>query len=395
MIVRAAPPLHLTYCLNIHPGESWEEVVEAIRTWTLPIRETIAPGRAFGLGLRLSRRAADALEAPEALKPFRALLADHGLYVFTINGFPYGTFHGKPVKTDVYRPDWSTPERLAYTVQLARLLARLLTDDAAEGSISTLPLGYRSQSREIPAPVFAEALAECAFALDAIHRRTGRLVHVDLEPEPDCLLETTRDVIAFFEGPLRSAGVSRLRSRLGITRDAAEALLRRHIGVCVDTCHLAIQFETLADSMSELTRHGIRIGKVQLSSALEADSRAARDRLREFVDPIYLHQVRERPEPGQVPGSYPDLSDALAADSPPAVWRIHFHLPLYYTGDSVLRTTTPAMDDAFWKTLRHTPVAHCEVETYTFHVLPESLRAGGVCGCIARELQWAIKHLGA
>ena len=44
-----------------------------------------------------------------------------GLYVFTINGFPYGPFHGQPVKAAVYRPDWREAERGRYTADLAEL----------------------------------------------------------------------------------------------------------------------------------------------------------------------------------------------------------------------------------------------------------------------------------
>ena len=52
--------------------------------------------------------------------------AEQNLYVFTINGFPYGCFHGARVKENVYVPDWRTPERRDYTNLLADILADLL-----------------------------------------------------------------------------------------------------------------------------------------------------------------------------------------------------------------------------------------------------------------------------
>ena len=453
MKLRVQPPLHLTYCLNVHPGEQWADNLAAIQTHTLAIRNRIAPGKPFGLGLRLSRLAAETLQQPDTLAGFRNFMRNEGLYAFTINGFPYGAFHGKPVKTTVYHPDWSTRERLDYTLILADILAQLLPD-GVDGSISTVPLGYglgfprheiRASRLETFFPVH---LAECAAGLHAIRAKTGREIHLGLEPEPDCLLENTDDVIRFFEGPLLEQGLPHLASRLSCTRQEAEAILRRHIGICFDTCHLAIQFEDLADSLSRLTDHGIRISKIQLSSALEvAPTQVARQRLLEFQDPVYLHQVKgiktfppelvphhlsaEAHEPhhpqtvreaaappnslrnGESPEgrdgglavrrvferasaltSFPDLPVALASPLAPdalaQLWRIHFHLPLYFSGDGVLHSTSKAMDSRFWQKLATSPVSHLEIETYTFTVLPQALQAGGIESSIAREYDWVI-----
>ena len=392
MILRVEKPLHLTYCLNVHPGEQWPDNLESIRTHACAVRNCVASGHPFGLGLRLSRQAADALGQPEALAGFREFMKDNALYAFTINGFPYGNFHGKPVKTEVYRPDWSTRERLDYTVDLARILAGLLPEDA-EGSISTLPLGYGRSPALSSRRADLLNLADCAAALHALHNETGREIHIGLEPEPDCLLETTGDVIHFFDGPLLETGVARVASRLCCDRRTAETILRRHIGVCVDTCHLAIQFENLADSLTRLTRHGIRISKVQLSAALEAspDEPTLR-RLGDFLDPVYLHQVKVSNAPSDTRQSYPDLSDALKGGPASGLWRIHFHLPLYYSGDGMLNSTTTAMDAEFWKALKSAPVSHWEIETYTFHVLPQAMQAGGIESSIIREYDWVKKH---
>ncbi|MCG8355863.1 MAG: hypothetical protein MI920_09850, partial [Kiloniellales bacterium] len=129
---------HLTYCTNIHAGETWPEVLSGLKTHLPAIKAAVAPDQAFGVGLRLSAAAAEALQEPAALDDLRALLAEGPYYIFTINGFPYGTFHGKTVKEGAYRPDWSQEARLAYTNQLADLLAGLLPTGMA-GSISTVP----------------------------------------------------------------------------------------------------------------------------------------------------------------------------------------------------------------------------------------------------------------
>ena len=59
-----------------------------------------------------------------------------------MNGFPYGPFHGTSVKEDVYQPDWTTGDRLAYTTGLIELMA----DIGPSGqpiSLSTVPGTYK------------------------------------------------------------------------------------------------------------------------------------------------------------------------------------------------------------------------------------------------------------
>lgn len=397
MQIRNHPPLHLTYCLNVHPGETWAENLVAIRTSALAIRDRVSANRPFGLGLRLSRAAVDVLAEPGQLEGFRDFLTESGLYAFTINGFPYGTFHGKPVKADVYRPDWSTPERRDYTVKLAQVLAMLLPE-GTDGSISTLPLSYKLW----PAPEarigqMVINLADTVAELHRLQESSGKEIHVGLEPEPDCTLETTDEVIRFFEGPLTVQGGDRLIAQLGCSRAEAESLLRRHLGVCFDTCHLALQFEPLAASLHRLHRHGIRLSKVQLSSALETlPTETARHQLADFSDPVYLHQVKTLNTAALTTSGFPDLPVALASPTPVADrtrWRVHFHVPLYFESTGELRSTSRSLDHDFWEHLVRLPVSHLEIETYTFHVLPPALRTQGVVDSTIREFEWVIPHL--
>lgn len=389
----AIPP-HLTYCLNIHPGEAWSENLAAIKTHTLAIRNQVSSGRTFGLGMRLSHQAALTLGQPTPLAEFKSYLKAQDLYAFTINGFPYGAFHGKPVKEAVYLPDWSTVERLDYTLRLARILAELLPE-GMDGSISTLPLGYTFNPARNKADAVSRMmithLAECARALHELHRTTGREIHIGLEPEPDCLLETTPDIIRFFEMDLCRQGVDHLAARLGYSRQESDRIMRRHIGVCFDTCHLALQFEDLATSLGHLERHSIRISKIQLSAALEAvPTPATRERLKAFLDPVYLHQVKILQ--GITRSRHTDLDEALAApqerDPSQTIWRIHFHVPLYFEGDPLIRTTSGELNGPFWALVATHPEWHLEIETYTFHVLPPSLRQGGVVASTIREFNW-------
>ena len=97
--------LHLAYCTNIHRGESWGETMANLERYTLAVRSAVCPKEEYAIGLRLSEQAARELSDPPVLRTFRTWLQDNDCYVFTINGFPYGRFHGTRVKEQVYRPD--------------------------------------------------------------------------------------------------------------------------------------------------------------------------------------------------------------------------------------------------------------------------------------------------
>src|SRR5262245_4180199 len=104
--------LHLAYCTNIHRGETWAETLDALQRHTLAVRERVAPGQPYAIGLRLSDQASRDLLDRKTLLDFQHWLDRNNCYVFTINGFPYGKFHGTRVKEQVYTPDWTKRERV-------------------------------------------------------------------------------------------------------------------------------------------------------------------------------------------------------------------------------------------------------------------------------------------
>lgn len=380
MRLSAEPPLHLTYCLNVHPGESWDAQFGAIREYARAVRDRVASGRPFGLGLRLSAESARELNDPGNLARFRAFLAAENLYVFTINGFPYGAFHGTRVKENVYRPDWRSADRLAYTSALADILAELLPADVA-GSISTVPVGFASDFTEPDVRALAaDQLVAMARHLAHIEKKTGRYIHLGLEPEPACVLETGDQTIEFFEF---------LHNRAG----SESGLVRRYLGICFDTCHVALAFENLADTWDRYRQAGILVSKVQISAALETRGPPPAT-LADFVEPVYLHQVRMRRCDGSK-AAWLDLPDALAVwPGDAACARIHFHVPLFWSGGNGLYSTATALDEAFWSRLRGGACPHLEIETYTFDVLPPELRVAGVVDSISREFAWVRSRFG-
>ncbi len=389
---------HLTYCTNIHAGEPLDDVMSSLARHLPAIKSAVAPGQAFGVGLRLGHAAAQGLREPEKLAELKAFLAAGGYYVFTLNGFPYGAFHGRAVKEDVYLPDWSDPQRLAYTNHLADILSELLPAGQS-GSVSTVPCTFKAWA---PGRLDAidEHLIRHVAHLVGIAQRTGQTISLALEPEPDCFLQTIDEAVSYFRTHLFGrAAVARLASLAGLSRAAAQDALHRHIGVCYDVCHAAVEFEDAKASIAELRGAGILIAKLQLSSALRIGSFDAQSasHLAAFVEPVYLHQVVQRCK-GEL-RRFVDLPQALSAAQTPgdtgpgAEWRVHFHVPIVLEQLQHFGTTQAFLAEIL-ALHRAEPISqHLEVETYTWDVLPPEYRSADLSASIARELNWVKARL--
>lgn len=391
-------PAHLTYCANVHRGETWPETFNALRRHLPAVKRQVSPAAPMGVGLRLSALAAAALEQPAALAALHDFLAAADLYIFTVNGFPYGPFHGQPVKEQVYAPDWRQPERLAYTDRLAALLAALLPDGVT-GSVSTVPGAFRAAGSEPGARVaIGEALLRHAARLARLEAETGRRIVLALEPEPMCLLETTAEAVGFLEEQLLGRPtLARFAGLAGCGMAGAEALVRRHVGLCLDVCHAAVEFEEPGESVALLRRAGIAVAKLQLSSALAVgrpDTEVA-SLLRGFDDGVYLHQVVERRPDGSL-RRFLDLPEALASMPAAAAgheWRVHCHVPVFLDGVGRLGTTQDVLREVLAQQRAEGISSHLEVETYTWEVLPPEWRCADLDQAIARELHWVRDRL--
>ncbi len=263
-------PFHLTYCTNIHAADGWDGVYANLKQYAPALKARFSPSAPFGVGLRLSAREASELREGDRLREFRAFLDREGLYVAIINGFPYGPFHGTPVKANVYAPDWRDDARVAYTLDLIRILQALLPE-GLDGGVSTTPLSYKAWWADAGPEAWetmTRNVVRVADALVRIRREHGTLIHLDIEPEPDCVLENTEESVVFFEQWLFSVGALMLAASLGINPDEARRHLQDHIRLCFDCCHFAVEYEDPAAALERLRAAGIQIGRVQLSSAL-------------------------------------------------------------------------------------------------------------------------------
>jgi sugar phosphate isomerase/epimerase len=372
---------HLGYCTNIHRGETWDEIFTALRTHTLAVRERVAPARRYGIGLRLGAMAARQLSENATRAEFQRWLDRHDCHVFTINGFPYGKFHGTRVKEQVYRPDWSTRERLEFTNLLFNILADLVPP-GGEGSVSTLPLSFKEfGSSPAARDLIRENLVACARHIEQIAASSGRELHLGLEPEPLCTLETTDELIAFLLG--------------------FDETTRRVVGMNYDTCHLAVEFEEPSKSLAKLRDAGIRLSKIHLSSALKLrPTPEGLRKLGDFAEDTYLHQVVIRAGDGSL-RRFSDLPQALAAaefetPSMDDEWRVHFHVPVHAQPELIFGDTREHITAVLDVLKKHPDSCrHFEIETYTWAVLPSELRQPNVVDQIVREYDWVLAEMNA
>lgn len=387
---------HLTYCTNIHPGESWQDHFNQLRLHLPVIREQVAPGEKFGVGLRLAALAAEELGKPTKLEEFKAFLEENNLYVFTMNGFPYGDFHQDRVKELVHQPDWRTQERLIYTKNLFGLLQQLVPA-GLDGGISTSPLSYMplfpTEDKLIPAlEASLHNLVEIVVLLYKIKESKGISLHLDIEPEPDGILENTRDVTYFYNEWLLKKGVPLVEKHLGINAAKAEEAIRNHIQICYDVCHFALVYEEPTEAFEAFKKAGIGIGKVQLSAALKTtvgkDNVRGKAELKQFEEDIYLHQVITKDLEGDI-RSYSDLPVAFeeCPDDFEGEWRVHFHVPLFTEQYGHLASTQQDVINTLAFIQQKQMSVHLEVETYTWGVLPDPLKLD-IGQSIARELEW-------
>ncbi|MDT0566770.1 metabolite traffic protein EboE [Streptomyces sp. DSM 3412] len=390
--------VHLAYCSNVHQAEDVDGVLAQLADHAEPVRERLGVDR-LGIGLWLARDVvARLISEPGELRRLKDELRARGLETVTLNAFPYAGFHREVVKKDVYLPDWADEARLSHTLDCARVLAALLPDDAERGSVSTLPLAWRTPWPPDRADTARRALDRLAAGLATIESDTGRRVRVGFEPEPGCVVETTAQAVRELRG-----------------------LDPERLGVCLDACHLAVQFEEPGEALRRLAEAGLPVVKLQASCAVEAADPAdpaARAALRRLAEPRFLHQTRtmarrtgreqrtaarwtdpekhtpaERGDP-QVRG-VDDLPDALDGGLPTDTgpWRVHFHAPLHADPEPPLRTTADQLGQVLAGLLGG-PSADCdhiEVETYTWSVLPEP--PTDLPGGIAAELAWTRDRL--
>ncbi|MEN0053384.1 MAG: metabolite traffic protein EboE [Mucilaginibacter sp.] len=393
---------HLTYCTNIYAGETWAEHFDALKQSFPDIKQQLSPNAPMGIGLRLSNLASTEIVQHDNLQQFKQWLQLNDGYVFTMNGFPYGSFHNSIVKDQVHAPDWTTADRTDYTIRIFNILAQLVPEGMA-GGISTSPLSYKYWFNKEAALNAAKTEAtqnilKVAAELYKIKQQTGITLHLDIEPEPDGILETGKEFISWFEDMLLPQGIAFFNDELHLPTSIAQEVIKEHVNLCYDICHFAIGYEPHELIINELDQKGIKVGKIQISAALKAIFDAPTDdnqlillEFEKFNEPTYLHQVIARLADGSLV-RYTDLPDALAAADKPQEWRAHFHVPVFLENFGLLQSTQTDIVKVLALQAQNAFTNHLEVETYTWGVLPDALKIP-LTQSVIRELEWVKNKL--
>jgi hypothetical protein len=389
---------HLTYSTLVHPADNWEQLWSSVQTYLPQVKARVSPDKPFGVCLRLAAPSAETLASnPTERARLKGFLADHDMYVYTVNAFPYGAFKGTVVKEQVYEPDWRTKERTQYTIHVADILAELAPEGVSP-SIQSAPLGFKPRvtGPDVVAS-YTQHVLQVAAHLVNIEARTGRTVTLGLEPEPRCFLETTDETVAYFKDHLYSGASAAALSKLAqIPVSEAHGALRRHIGVTFDIGHQAVGFEDITASLQKLVDAGIPIFKLQEAAAMYMPqvTQSTVEALAQYAKTVYLSQTVEKKN-GRITW-FLNLEDAFAAwkaDPGPREWRTHFHVPVFLDDLGPFRTTRFALEEAL-KFHKATPLSRqLEIETYTWDVLPTHLKTGDIVEYVCREIEWVRSQL--
>jgi len=394
----------LTYCLNVHPGETTAEVFETLAGPYCQVIETLSAAgmkAPFAAGLRLGAKAVDAFTRDAGLlTELRETLKNLQSFAPTLNAFPYGEFHADVVKEDVYRPDWQTNQRRDYTIAAGGLMASL-SGPAQKISVSTLPGSFKKFGKH-DVKAMGRHIAEVAAAFHRMMNIHGKTIILAMEPEPGGTFETTDEFVHFYEEVLLAETWPSFDDLTGGNKEAAEEIMRQHVGICFDTCHAAVEFEDPSQSLLLLESRGIQIGKMQLSSALHLDNPAQNPEglamLATYDEPRFLHQVMARGKDLSL-SYFDDLGPYLAqaATRDDLAVRAHFHVPVF--ADDLgcgLKTTQDAMRQGLGTSLERQLTTHFEVETYSWDLLPERRGAApsaDLPDLICHELEYVAKFM--
>jgi len=389
---------HLTYSTLVHAGDNWDQMRASVEEFVPQVKKRLGVEGKFGVSLRISGDSQKTLsESAQARSDLKKFLDGEGLYVFTINAFPYGPFKGQRVMERVYEPDWTTNQRVEYTKAIADILVDI-TDAATSPSIQTAPLAFAPNvSDENYIARFTTSVFEVLAHLYHLEARTGRRVKLSIEPEPACYLETTDETVTFFKERMYApAGVAELAKIAQIPLSEAEGAIKRYLGIVFDIGHQSVGFEDIPQSLEKLVNAGIPIFKLQEAAALWVESLSLDivPELRRFTDTIYLSQTSLKTAGGIV--KYLNLGEALdayEANPVPTEMRTHFHVPVFLEEIGPFKTTRFAVQQAL-AMHRIQPLSdHLEIETYTWDVLPAELKTGDIVDYVSRELEFVMKEL--
>ncbi len=380
--------IHLTYCTNIHKEKNWKKIFKNLNTYPNLIRKKIKKNEKFSIGLCLSHL--NTLELKNILITFKQWLKNNHFYIQTINGFCYQTFHKKNIKHSIYYPNWNNIKRYNFTKLLIKTLNYLLTEKY--GTISTIPIFYKKtvKTKKVKYYSLQKSIINLMKIIVYLHNFKKKTnLYICLEPEPDCLLENTNDIIFFYTQHLWKHGTEYLHKNFKIKKKNALLLIKYYIQICYDVCHFALLEESPHKTFITLNKKSIKIGKIQASLCININEPRSFYLKKKFLENIkeitkktqFLHQTELKNLITKKKTKIKDLEDILKKneditkknkyDTKIQQYKIHYHVPLYKkTYQKFKITNLPLLQTI--KNIHLTTTKVVEIETYTWSCIKKS-----------------------
>ncbi|HFL8824107.1 MAG TPA: metabolite traffic protein EboE [Candidatus Azoamicus sp. OHIO1] len=399
MIINNQHKYNLTYCLNVFKSKNWEETLYNIKIFVSNIKKTY-PNKEIGIGLCISNSISKELIKKRNLLDLIILIKNENIYIPSINGFVYKKFHQKSIKDKIYIPEWTSNSRILYTKLLIKILKELLPKNV-NGSITTLPISYKPWiNKKNKTYIFYKSSINISKIIDIlinINKKYKKLIHLDIEPEPNCLIENSKEIVRFYKLWLLPIGSDYLRNKYNIEKKIAIALIKDHIKICYDICHFSTNFEKTTTIIKLLTKEKIKIGRIQISSAIKIKTPKKKEKFKKIINKIshlsyspFLHQTVEKNN-NQIK-KFIDIKYAIKTikKNKKSEWRIHCHLPIYLKKYSILETTNKDTKSVLKNLINNKITNHIEIETYTYNVISPN---SDIMASIIKEYNWVIEIL--
>ncbi len=363
----------LTYCSNIFKEKTLYDLLEKIEKYAFFLRKTFKK-KWVGLSLCMSNKLIIELHEFKKLIFFGKWLKRHNFYLSSLNGFVYKVFHKKKIKENIYYPDWTSKNRNLYTKKLIMLLVHMKTG-FNNSSISTMPISFRNWCKKKDRKyIFFRSSVNILDILNylvMLNKKKKCFIHLDIEPEPFCLIESFENFLNFYFKWL----IPNLNFCLYISYIKRSLYyLKKYINLCYDICHFSVNYYNHDKIISSILKNKLKVGKVQVSSALEVfpdcnNKTIIINELFFLTKSKFLHQNTAFDKNNSLFIKNSDiifiLNKTLTYNT-----RIHCHMPLYLTRyKKFLKTTSEETKAVFLKILNQLNVRHVEIETYTYDML--------------------------
>ncbi len=183
----------ITYCSNIFKNNDISELFKNLNNYNKELKKY------NNLSICISNKIINELNEKKYIKYILTWNRINKKTISLINGFVYKKFHQKIIKENIYYPDWTKKERLTFTSDII-FFSQKINKTSKLCGISTLPITYSpwiKNNIKYNVKKCINFFFEILKILIKIKKYKNILIHIDIEPEPFCLLEKCNDFAIF------------------------------------------------------------------------------------------------------------------------------------------------------------------------------------------------------